>query len=561
MEMGLTTAEDPALHDAEGVIASLNQQNETGVIHESPLRRIISNNPKETNPMSEKIFIFDTTLRDAEQTPGAALNLEEKLEIAKHLAKLNVDIIEAGFPVSSPGDFEAVKRISNEVIGPEICALSRVVEKDITAAWNAIKDAPRPRIHTFVGTSDIHIVGITRSDRQTILKRAVDAVAYAKSLCAGHPHAKVEFSPMDASRTEPGYLYEVIEATINAGATIINIPDTVGYAIPSEFGQLIANIFANVPNIGKATVSVHCHDDLGLAVANSIAAIKNGARQVECTVNGLGERAGNTSMEEIVMAIRTRHDHFKDFYTDINTKEIVPISRRVSRTMGMLIAPNKAIVGANAFAHSSGIHQDGVIKERLTFEIIAPEDVGLKESQIILSPRSGRNALRHRLNALGYEVTREQLDKIYERFIAVADKKKEVHDADLEAIMKDEVRSIPEVFQLEYIQVVSGTRITPTTTVGVRTEDGIIEEAATGDGPVDAAYRAIDRITKIPLRLTDYSIRSVTEGKDAIGEVTIKAQDNGHLIVGHGASTDIIEASAKAYIDAINKVVHLRHEE
>ncbi|MCZ6680439.1 MAG: 2-isopropylmalate synthase [Candidatus Poribacteria bacterium] len=510
--------------------------------------------------MSEQIFIFDTTLRDAEQTPGAALNLEEKLEIAKHLAKLNVDIIEAGFPISSPGDFDAVKRIADEVTGPEICALSRIIEKDITAAWGAIKDAPKPRIHTFVGTSDIHIVGITRSDREAILKRAVDAVAYAKSLCAGHPGAKVEFSPMDATRTEPSYLYEVVEATINAGATIINIPDTVGYAIPAEFGQLIADIFANVPNIDQAVISVHCHNDLGLAVANSIAAIKSGARQVECTVNGLGERAGNTALEEIVMAIRTRQDHFTDVHTAINTVEICPISRRVSRTMGIPIQPNKAIVGANAFAHSSGIHQDGVIKQRDTFEIMAPEEVGLKESQIILSPRSGRNALRHRLHALGYDVTPEQLNQIYERFIEVADKKKEIHDADLEAIMADEVRSIPEVFQLEYIQVVSGTKISPTTTVGVRTENGVVEEASTGDGPVDAAYKAIDRVAKIPLVLTDYSIRSVTEGKDAIGEVTIKVQDNGHTMIGHGASTDIIEASAKAYIDAINKVVHLRYE-
>lgn len=508
--------------------------------------------------MSEKIRIFDTTLRDAEQTPGAALNIEEKLEIAKHLAKLNVDIIEAGFPISSPGDFEAVKRIANEVKGPEICALSRVVEKDITAAWEAIKDAPKPRIHTFVGTSDIHIVGITRSDRETILKRAVDAVAYAKSLCAGHPNAKVEFSPMDASRTEPSYLYEVIEATIGTGATIINIPDTVGYAIPSEFGQLIANIFANVPNINQAIISVHCHDDLGLAVANSLEAIKNGARQIECTINGLGERAGNTALEEVVMAIRTRQEHFKDFYTEVNTTEIYPISRLVSRLMGMPVAPNKAIVGANAFAHSSGIHQDGVIKQRDTFEIIAPEDVGLKESQIILSPRSGRNALKHRLNALGYEVSLEQLNKIYERFIAVADKKKEVHDADLEAIMKDEVRSIPEVFQLEYIQFVSGTKISPMTMVGVQTEEEVVEETATGDGPVDAAYKAIDRIAKLPLTLTDYSIRSVTEGQDAIGEVTIKVQDNGHTVIGHGASTDVVEASAKAYIDAINKVLHVR---
>jgi 2-isopropylmalate synthase len=550
MQMELTT--EPDLHSANGGLASLEVDKDT---FKSTGKK------KEPNTMSEKIFIFDTTLRDAEQTPGAALNIEEKLEIARHLAKLNVDIIEAGFPVSSPGDFEAVKRVAGEVEGPEICALSRVVEKDITAAWNAIKDAPKPRIHTFVGVSDIHIVGITRSDRKTILKRAVDAVTYAKSLCADHPNAKVEFSPMDATRTEPGYLYEVIEATIEAGATIINIPDTVGYAIPSEFGQLIANIFTHVRNIDKALISVHCHDDLGLAVANSIAAIKNGARQVECTINGLGERAGNTSLEEIVMAIRIRQDHFTGFYTEINAREITPISRRVSRTMGMPIAPNKAIVGANAFAHSSGIHQDGVIKQRDTFEIINPEDVGLKESQIILSPRSGRNALRHRLNALGYEVTPEQLDRIYERFLEVADKKKAVHDADLEAIMEDEVRSIPETFRLEYIQVVSGTRISPTTTVGLRTQEGIVEAASTGDGPVDAAYKAIDQIVKIPLVLTDYSIRSVTEGKDAIGEVTIKVQDNGHTIIGHGASTDVIEASAKAYIDAINKVVHLRYEQ
>ena len=545
--MGLTATE-PDLRDAEGEPILLNHNtNHTNI-------------QKESNVMSDKIFIFDTTLRDAEQTPGAALNLEEKLEIAKHLAKLNVDIIEAGFPVSSPGDFDAVERIANEVEGPEICALSRVVEKDITIAWRAIKDALKPRIHTFVGTSPIHRGGITRTSREETLKMAIDAVAYAKSLCAGHPNATVEFSPMDAARTEPSYLHEVVEATIDAGATVINIPDTVGYAMPSEFGQLIADIFANVPNIDKAIISVHCHNDLGMAVANSIAAIKNGARQVECTVNGLGERAGNTSLEEIVMVIRTRQDHFKGVHTGINIKEIIPISRRVSRTMGIPVQPNKAIVGANAFAHSSGIHQDGVIKQRDTFEIIAPEDVGLKESLIVLSPRSGRNALKHRLAALGYEMTPEQLDKIYERFLTVADKKKAVHDADLEAIMRDEVRSIPEVFQFEYIQVVSGTKISPTTTVGVRTEAGVIEEASTGDGPVDAAYKAIDRIAKIPLTLTDYQIRSVTEGKDAIGEVTIKVQDNGHSIIGHGASTDIIEASAKAYIDAINKVVHLRYE-
>lgn len=542
--MGLKTTEESDLRDAERELTSLKQRNE-----------IEATANKENKPMSEQVYIFDTTLRDAEQTPGAALNLEEKLEIAHHLAKLNVDIIEAGFPVSSPGDFDAVERIANEVGGPEICALSRIVEKDITAAWGAIKDAQKPRIHTFVGTSDIHVTGITRTDRETILKRTVDAVAYARSLCE-----TVEFSPMDAARTEPDYLFNVIEAAIDAGATIINIPDTVGYAMPSDFGKLIAEIFVSVANIEDTVISVHCHNDLGLAVANSLEAIKNGARQVECTVNGLGERAGNTSLEEIVMSIRTRNDYFDGFHTGIEPKEIVPISRRVSRTMGIPVQPNKAIVGANAFAHSSGIHQDGVIKQRDTFEIIDPEDVGWQESQIILSPRSGRNALRHRLNVLGYDLTQENLDKIYERFLEIADKKKAVHDADLDAIMRDEVRSVPETFQLEYIQVVCGTRISPTTTVGILTEEGLIEEASTGDGPVDAAYKAIDRVAKIPLVLSDYSIRSVTEGKDAIGEVTIRVQDNLHSIVGYGASTDIIEASAKAYIDAINKVVHLRHD-
>ncbi|CAI8010746.1 2-isopropylmalate synthase [Geodia barretti] len=494
MKVGLTATEEPDLRDTEDNLTSLEQQTEHSTITK-----------KENHTVSEKVYIFDTTLRDAEQTPGAALNLGEKLEIAKHLAKLKVDIIEAGFPVSSPGDFDAVTRISNEVEGPEICALSRVIEKDITAAWGAIKDARKPRIHTFVGTSPIH--------REQTLQMAIDAVTYAKSLSAGHPGAAIEFSPMDAGRTELSYLYEVVEATIAAGATIVNIPETVGWTVPSEFGKLIADIKANVPNIDRAIISVHCHNDLGLAVANSLVAIENGARQVECTMNGLGERAGNTSLEEVVMAIRTRRDYFSDYYTDINTKEIVPISRRVSRTMGIPVQPNKAIVGANAFAHSSGIHQDGIIKQRNTFEIIDPADVGWQESQIILSPRSGRNALRHRLGALGYEVTPEQIEKIYARFLEVADKKKEVHDADLEAIMRDEVRSIPDTFQLEYIQVVSGTKISPTTTVGVRTEAGVVEEASTGDGPVDAAYKAIDRVAKIPLLLTDYNISAVTEGK------------------------------------------------
>ena len=508
----------------------------------------------------EKVYIFDTTLRDAEQTPGAALGIGEKLEIAKHLAKLNVDVIEAGFPISSPGDFDAVQRITHEVKGPEICALSRVVEKDITAAWKAIQDAPRARIHTFVGTSTIHMERITRTTPERTLEMAVDAVAYAKSLCADHPNATVEFSPMDAGRTELAYLYEVVEATIAAGANVVNIPETVGWTVPAEFGNLIAGIKANVANIDDAVISVHCHNDLGLAVANSLIAIEQGARQVECTINGLGERAGNTSLEEVVMAIRTRRDYFKGYYTEINAKEIVPISKRVSRTMGIPVQPNKAIVGENAFAHSSGIHQDGIIKSRVTFEIIDPKEIGWKESQLILSPRSGRNALRHRLSELGYELDKEQLEKVYERFLRVADKKKSVHDADLEAIMADEIRAVPATFELDYIQIVSGTKISPTTTVGIRTEEGIVENASTGDGPVDAAFKAINQIVKIKLNLIDYQIRSVTEGEDAIGEVTLKVQDNGHIITGNGASTDIIEASAKAYIHAVNKLIQLRSE-
>ena len=389
---------------------------------------------------------------------------------------------------------------------------------------------------------------------------ATDAVAYAKCLCEGHPDANVEFSPMDAGRTELAFLYEVVEATIAAGATVVNIPETVGWTVPTEFGDLIKGIMENVSNVNDAIISVHCHNDLGLAVANSLIAVEQGARQVECTINGLGERAGNTSLEEVVMAIRTRRDYFKAYYTEINAKEIVPISRRVSRTMGISVQPNKAIVGANAFAHSSGIHQDGIIKSRVTFEIIDPKEIGWKESQLILSPRSGRNALRHRLSELGYEVDADQLDKVYERFLRVADKKKAVQDADLEAIMSDEIRAIPAVFELDYIQVVSGTRISPTTTVGIRTEDGVVERASTGDGPVDAAFKAINQVVDIQLNLIDYQIRSVTEGEDAIGEVSLKVQDNGNIITGHGASTDIIEASARAYIHAVNKLIQIRSE-
>jgi 2-isopropylmalate synthase len=500
-----------------------------------------------------KVHIFDTTLRDGEQSPGCALNIEEKYEIARYLARLNVDVIEAGFPVSSPADFEAVSRIAADIRGPEICGLARAVEKDITTCWEAVQHAQRPRVHTFIGTSDIHLRGQLRKGRDEVLKMAVDAVTLARSLCE-----TVEFSPMDATRTDFAYLCEVVAAAIEAGATIINIPDTVGYAMPDRFGALIRSLHEHVPPLGGVRVSVHCHDDLGMATANSLAAVVHGARQIECTINGVGERAGNTSLEECAMAIRTRRDHFADLHTDIRSQEIVPLSRLVSRLMNMPVPPNKAIVGANAFAHSSGIHQDGVIKERTTFEIMDPSDVGLHQSRIILSPRSGRRALRHRLQELGYDLTDEQLNLTYERFLRVADKKKEVHDADLEAIVKDEIRLAPQVFALEYLQVISGSNLVPTATVGLRRESELLEEAASGDGPVDAAYKAIERITGLKLELTDYSIHAVTGGKDAIGEVTVRVRQDGRSVIGTGASTDIIEASARALVDAINKLLSLQ---
>lgn len=500
----------------------------------------------------DRVHIFDTTLRDGEQSPGAALSVNEKFDIARQLARLNVDVIEAGFPISSPADFEAVSRIAAEITGPEICGLARVVEKDIVACWEAVKGAKKPRIHTFVGTSDIHLRGQLRKGREEALAMAVNAVKLARSLCE-----TVEFSPMDATRTDFGYLCEVVAATIEAGASVINIPDTVGYAVPEQFGALIRDLFVHVPNIAQARISVHCHDDLGMATSNALMAVRNGARQIECTMNGVGERAGNTSLEECVMALRTRRDFFGEADTQVNTKEIAPLSRTVSRLMNMPVPPNKAIVGANAFAHSSGIHQDGVLKERNTFEIMDPSDVGISESKIVLSPRSGRRALRHRLGELGYELTDEQLDQTYERFVRLADKKKEVHDADLEAIVKDEIRVVPQVYTLEYLQVISGSApLAPTATVTLKREGELIQEAASGDGPVDAAYRAVERITNVKLELTDYAIHAVTGGKDALGEVTVRVRSDGRNYVGVGASTDIIEASVRALLDAVNKALN-----
>lgn len=495
-----------------------------------------------------KIIIFDTTLRDGEQCPGASLNIKEKVEIAKQLAVLGVDIIEAGFPVSSPGDFESVKMVARNVKGPIICGLARSIEKDIDAAYGAVKHAARPRVHVFLATSKIHMKYKLKKAEDEILKLAVSAVKYAKSKLSD-----VEFSPEDASRTEREFLYKVVESVIAAGAKTVNIPDTVGYTTPFEFAELIRGIKENVPNIDKAVISVHCHNDLGLGVSNSLAAVLNGARQVECTMNGLGERAGNASLEEVVMAIRTRNDIFRGFYTDINTKEIYKTSRLVSKMTGMPVQPNKAIVGANAFAHESGIHQDGVLKERSTYEVMSPEDVGFEESKIVLGKHSGRHAFDARLRALGVDLKKDQLDKAFERFKVLADKKKEIFDEDLETIVDEEILKSPETIRLVHFYIASGDRVKPTAEITIRYNGRITEAGSTGDGPVDACYKAIDKITGMPGRLMDYQIRSVTRGKDALGEVSVKVESKGKIFSGRGASTDIIEASIKAYINAVNK--------
>ncbi|NOX97499.1 MAG: 2-isopropylmalate synthase [Nitrospirae bacterium] len=501
----------------------------------------------------EKIIIFDTTLRDGEQSPGARLNIKEKVEIARQLAKLKVDAIEAGFPISSEGDFQAVNQIAKTVKGPVIAGLARILKKDIDRCWEAVRPAKRPRIHTFVGTSPLHRDYILRKSAKAVLKMAVEAVKIARGYTED-----VEFSAMDATRTELDYLCEILEKTIEAGATTLNIPDTVGYALPEEFGELIKNICEKVPNIGKAVISVHCHNDLGLSTANSLSAVIHGARQVECTINGLGERAGNVSLEETVMILKTRKDFFRKYTTQINTKEIHKTSHLVSHLTGVPIQPNKAIVGENAFAHSSGIHQDGILKQRKTFEIMTPASIGLKESKMVLTSRSGRHALSHRLEELGYKLKAKELARAYKEFEKLADKKKEIFDEDLEAIVQDDISAIPETFHLEYIHTSSGSQTVPTATIRMKKEGKIVEDAACGDGPVDAAYKTIDRITGVKGKLLDYSLRAVTGGKDALGEVTVKIKEGKEVFIGRGTSTDIIEASAKAYLNAINKLVRKR---
>ena len=498
--------------------------------------------------MDTFVRIFDTTLRDGEQSPGASMNVDEKITLAKQLARLGVDVIEAGFAVSSPGDFEAIKRIGAEVEGPVICSLARAKEVDIKRAWEALRDAPKRRLHTFHSTSDIHLIHQYKIDRSEALKRSVEMVKLAKSLIED-----VEFSAMDATRTDPGYLCDLIEAVIEAGAGTVNIPDTVGYATPEEFGKLIRTVRERVKNIDRAVISVHCHNDLGLAVANSLAAVLNGAGQVECTVNGIGERAGNCSMEEIVMALKTR----KDFYaadTRIHTEEITRSSRLVTKITGIPVQPNKAIVGANAFSHESGIHQDGLLKERTTYEIMRPESIGLVKTNLVLGKHSGRHAFRDRLKDMGYELSDADLNKAFERFKRLADQKKEVFDEDLEAIVSDEVQQIQEVYVLKNLNAQSGTGMTPTATVEMAVDGKTVRQTGSGDGPVDAVYRTIAEITGTKSKLDAYLVKGITGGTDALGEVTVKVEEEGKKVTGHGADTDIIIASAKAYVNALNKL-------
>ena len=515
------------------------------------------------NTTQDRIIIFDTTLRDGEQCPGATLNVDEKLIIARQLARLGIDVMEAGFAFASPGDFEAVQKIAKTVgteSGPVICSLARAIKADIEAAAEALKPAAKARIHTFISTSDIHLKYQLKKSRAEVLVIAQEMVAYAKSFMDD-----VEFSPMDAARSDPEYLYQVLEAAIAAGAKTVNIPDTVGYLTPSEFGELIRGIKENVPNIDQAIISVHGHNDLGLAVANFLEAVKNGARQLECTINGIGERAGNTALEELVMALHVRRQYFNPFLgkppesteplTNIDTTQIYKTSRLVSNLTGMMVQPNKAIVGANAFAHESGIHQDGVLKNKLTYEIMDAQSIGLTNNQIILGKHSGRNAFRTRLKELGFDLTETELNRAFLSFKDVADKKKEITDWDLEAIVKDEIQQVPELFRLELVQVSCGDRSRPTATVTLRTPQGKeLTDAAIGTGPVDAVYKAINRVVNVPNKLIEFSVKSVTAGIDAMGEVTIRLQHEGKIYSGHAADTDIIVASARAYISALNRL-------
>ena len=500
---------------------------------------------------NDKVLIFDTTLRDGEQSPGVALNVEEKLEIARALERMRVDIIEAGFPASSPGDFESVAAIAKEVRGSAIAGLARAVQSDVDACWEAVKHAAHPRIHVFLSSSDIQIMHQLEKGKDEVLEMARTQVARAAKYCPD-----VEFSPMDATRSDPAYVYQMLTECIDAGATTLNIPDTVGYTVPEEFAQFLRDIQENVPNIHKAVISVHCHNDLGLAVANSLTAIQVGARQVETCINGIGERAGNAALEEVVMAIKTRADFFH-LSTNIDTTQIHRTSRLVSQLTGMSVQPNKAIVGDNAFRHQSGVHQHGITKMRQTFEIMDPADIGHPRGTVfVLNKNSGRHGLKSRLDELGYEVTIQELDHLFAAFKDLADKKGEIDDRDLEALVSGERRSVEDIYKLELLQVTCGNHLIPTATVRIIGPNGAIAETtATGTGPVDAAYKALNELIGVKNRLLEYGINSVTEGIDAQGEVTVRIEADERTFVGRSADTDIIVASAKALLNAINRAI------
>jgi 2-isopropylmalate synthase len=498
----------------------------------------------------ERVIIFDTTLRDGEQAAGGALTLEEKHEIGHQLQRLGVDVIEAGFPHTSPGDFAAVQVLARELRECQIAGLSGIRREQIDSTWDALKEAEAPLLHVVVSTSDIHLKHQLHISRDEAQELAVDAVKYAKRFCDA-----VEFSAMDATRSDWDYLCQVLEATIKVGATVVNVPDTVGYVQPDEFGALVEHVRSHVGGIEKVILSVHCHDDLGQAAANSLRAIQCGARQVECTINGVGERAGNAALEEIVMALKTRGDFF-GVTTNVDTSQIYRTSRMVSNYMGMEVPPNKAIVGANAFAHASGLHQDGMLKERTTYEIMTPGSIGVGGSKIVLGKTSGRHALREKLRELGYELGTDDFTRAFAAFKELADKKKEVTERDLESLVAEELRTVSETYHLEQVQVSCGDQSVPTATVRLVAPDGqVLADAALGTGPVDAVYQAINRLVKVPNTLTEFSVKAVTEGIDAIGEVTIRIESEGRTYIGRGAATDIIVASAKAYMNALNRLL------
>jgi len=504
--------------------------------------------------MPNKIIVFDTTLRDGEQSPGYSMNIAEKMYLASQLEKLRVDVLEAGFPASSEGDFEAVQMIAKKVRNVEIAALARTSKEDIDTAWSAVKEAEHPRLHIFIATSDIHLQHKLQLNRDQVLAKAVDAVTYSKQFTDN-----IEFSAEDGSRTDRNFLCRIFEAVISAGATTVNLPDTVGYAIPSEFADCIAYIKGNTPNICKAILSVHCHNDLGLATANTLASIGAGAQQVEVTVNGIGERAGNTSLEEVVMAIHARKNYL-DCFTDINTKEIYPSSHLLAMITGIPVQPNKAIVGANAFAHEAGIHQDGVLKNKATYEIMEPATIGLKANRLVIGKHSGRHAFKDRLRGFGYDFSDSEIDNLFRKFKELADKRKEIVDEDLEVLIAEEILRVPDTYKLQYLNVTSGTTTVPTATVQLEIGKRIQQDSGFGIGPIDATFNTISKMTGTRSKLLHFSIDSLTGGTDAQGSVTVRLEEDGVQTLGKGNDPDIIVSSAKAYINGLNRLDHLKQK-